>query len=99
MPPPVIARRSLRRPAASSERERHGDVSEIDSFVRPGFLEEIAGEEVAVARVSGNVAVDLPVDQQVDFAADEPLAAARSRAEHAARGVVNRVGLALAPEQ
>lgn len=81
-----------------SERELDSRVGEVDVLAGAGVVDEGPAEKVAVTDVGFGVPVDLPVEQQIDFAADERLVRRPARPLHAAGGVVDGVAGALAEE-
>src|SRR5687768_12326332 len=54
-----------------SERVRDRRVEEIDVVAGSALIDEVAGEEVAVAEVRRRVPIDLPVEQEVELRPDE----------------------------
>ena len=73
------------------EGEDNGHVREVDVFAGPGFLDEIPSEKVAVTAVEEQVAIDLPVEQDIEFRADVLLASrCTSRSSRWRRGGCRR---------
>lgn len=83
----------------SSEGESDGGVEEIDVGAGAGVVDEIAGEEVGVAEVGGEVAIDLPIDHGVEFVAEVGFVGGGAEADDAAGEVVDGIVGILTPEE
>src|SRR5437660_5746902 len=82
-----------------SEREDDRGIGKVDVAAGAGVADKIAGEKVAVAQVHQRVTLDLPVEQQIQLLPDFAGVAGRIGAKHRSGGAIQRIVVALPPEE
>src|SRR6266478_7785745 len=74
-------------------------LKEVAALGRARLLNELAREEVAVARVELHMTREVVGGQQIDLGADVAGGGSGSRPEHGSRLVVDRIAIGCAPEE
>src|SRR6266436_2177809 len=99
-----LVRLALRRPEGirgppCSKRVLNRPIQEVAALGRARLLNELAREEVAVARVELHMTREVVGGQQIDLGADVAGGGSGSRPEHGSRLVVDRIAIGCAPEE
>src|SRR6266480_2195807 len=81
-----------------SERVLNRRIQEVAVLVRPRLPDELAGEEMAVARIAEQVTREVIGGQQIRLGADVTCGGQGPRPEHGSRLVVERIAIGRAPE-